>query len=381
MMDHQERLAIFGPSLRDGGAEGAMVNLSRGIAERGYAVDLVVAQAEGPHLAEVAESVRLVDLKASRVLSSLPALVSYLRREQPEVMLSVMNHANIVALWARRLAGASARVVVSERDTLSSSARHASSQRARLMPGLVRRFYPWADGIIAVSKGVADDLARVSGIPRERIQVVYNPVARPELRKKAQAPLDHPWFVSDQPPVVLGAGRLRAQKDFATLIQAFAQVRQTRPARLLILGEGPERPALEALVRELGLKQDVSLPGFVTNPYAYMSRAAVFVLSSRWEGLPAVLIEALYCGAPVISTDCPSGPREILRDGQYGQLVAVSDATALARAIRATLDGKTPRPSCESWFPFEIETVVDQYLNILLSGQPCAKSPSGYRSS
>jgi glycosyltransferase involved in cell wall biosynthesis len=187
------------------------------------------------------------------------------------------------------------------------------------------------------------------------------------LKEKAHASLKHPWFERGQPPVILGVGRLSPQKGFATLIRAFSQVRQTRLARLLILGEGRERPMLEALVRELGLEQDVKLPGFTTNPYPYMSQASLFVLSSRWEGLPGVLIEALYCGTPVISTDCPSGPREILKGGLYGQLVPVDDVGALAPAIEMALAGKAPHPPQESWFPFEEEAVVDQYINFLLA--------------
>ena len=309
---------------------------------------------------------RVVDLKASRVLASLPALVRYLRRKQPQAMLSAMGYANIVALWARRLAGVPTRVVVSERNTLSSSVQHASSWRGRLMPHLIRRFYPLADGIVAVSKGVADDLAQVTGIPREHIQVIYNPVVTPELQEKAQAPLEHPWFAPGESPVLLAVGRLTAQKDFPTLIHAFAQVRRACSVRLLILGDGEERPALEAIVRRLGLERDVSLPGWVSNPYAYMARASLFVLSSRWEGLPGVLIEAMYCGMLLIATDCPSGPREILRNGQYGHLVPVGDVAALALAIESALAGKRPGLTRESWRPFELETVVTQYINLLL---------------
>jgi len=214
---------------------------------------------------------------------------------------------------------------------------------------------------------VRGDLAQLMNVSRERITVIYNPsVVQAEVQAKAQAPLDHPWFKPDQPPVILAVGRLQVQKDYPTLIRAFALVRQTRPVRLLILGEGKERPLLEALVKELGLEQDVSLPGFVLNPYAYMARAALFVLSSRWEGLPTVLIEALCCGAPVVSTDCPSGPREILRDGQYGPLVPVGGVNALARAIETTLAAKTPKPPSESWRPYELETVVSQYTHLLL---------------
>lgn len=236
----------------------------------------------------------------------------------------------------------------------------------RLMPWLIRRYYPWADGIVAVSKGVATDLARVERIPEERIQVIYNPIITPEFREKVRAPLEHPWFQRGEPPVVLAVGRLTPQKDFSTLIKAFARVRQARSVRLLILGEGEERAALEGLVSEFGLQPDIGLPGYVPNPYPYMVRSSLFVLSSRWEGLPGVLIEALYCGVPLIATDCPSGPREILAGGQYGLLIPPGDPEALSAAIEAALNRKRQPPPRESWRPFEWEEVVNQYIHVLL---------------
>jgi glycosyltransferase involved in cell wall biosynthesis len=360
-----KKVAVLVPGLYGGGAERAMLKLARGISARGYPVDLVLARAEGPYLTEIPESVRLVDLCARRVLASLPPLVRYLRGEEPDALLSVL-HANVVALWARRLARVPTRVIVSERNTLSSAGQHyASDLRMRLTPYLKSYFYPWADGIVAVSEGVADDLAQMTGIPREQIQVIYNPIVTPELHQRAQVSVEHAWFKPGQPPVVLAVGRLTVQKDFATLIRAFAWVRQTRRARLLILGEGADRPALEALVGRLGVSQDVSLPGFVLNPYSFMAQASVFVLSSRWEGLPGAVIEALYCGAPVVATDCPGGPREILGDGEYGRLVPVGDSVALSRAIEATLADNTPPAPRESWLPFELGTVVDQYVSVL----------------
>lgn len=359
------RLAIFLPSLCGGGAERAMLNLAQGLARRARAVDLVLAQATGPYLGEVCAPLRLVDLKASRVLSSLPSLVRYLRRERPDALISALNYANVVAIWARRLAGTPSRVLVNEQNTISRSARSSPRRRQRMTPHLIRHFYPWANFVVGNSRGVADDLYAVTGLPRERIQMLYNPVITPELREKAQAPLAHPWFEAGQPPVVLAVGRLTQQKDFPSLIRAFARVRRNRPCRLLILGEGTDRPALETLVSELGLAGDVALPGFVNNPYAYMRRASLYVLSSRWEGLPTVLIEALYCGLPIVATDCPSGSREILGDGRHGILVPVADEPALSEAIAAGLAGQAPRPAEESWRPYALETVVDQYLELL----------------
>ena len=362
----QKRVAIFVPSMAGGGAEKSMLRLAHGLAQRGHTVDLVLARAEGPYLAMVTELVRVVDLRADRVLFSLPALVRYLRRERPDALLSTLDYANIVALWARRLARVPNKVVVNEQNTISLTSQHSLQRRQRLVPQLVKHFYPWADQIIGNSQGVADDLSQVIGLPSRQIQVVYNPVVTPELRERAKVLPNHPWLEPGQPPVLLAVGRLTIQKDFPTLIHAFAQVRRTRPARLLILGEGPERHALEALVKKLKLEQDVSLLGFVENPYAYMARASLFILSSRWEGLPTVLIEALSCGVPVVSTDCPSGPREILAGGQYGALVPVQDAPALAETIGMALKGNTPRPSEESWRPYELETVVDQYVQVLV---------------
>src|SRR5215210_6767973 len=366
MLNSQKRVAIFMPSLFGGGGQRSMVNLAHGMAESGYAVDLVLAQVEGPFLEEVRDSVRIVDLKASRAIMSLPALVRYLRSEQPEALLSVFGYVNIVASWAWRLAGVPTRLLLNEQNTVSFESGNASTWRGKLIPWLMKRFYPWANGIVVVSHGVGDDMAQLTKIPRERITVIYNPsVVGAEVWEKAQAPLDHPWFKPDQPPVLVAVGRLQMQKDFPTLLHAFAKVRKQRPVRLLILGEGKERETLEELVKKLGLESDVSLPGFVANPYAYMARSSLFVLSSRWEGLPTVLIEALCCGIPVVSTDCPSGPREILRDGKYGQLVPVGDVDALARAIEAALNNKAPRPPSESWRPYDLENVVNQYINLL----------------
>jgi glycosyltransferase involved in cell wall biosynthesis len=361
-----QRLSVFLPDLGFGGAERSMLKLAAGMAARSYAVDLVLARAEGPLLAEVPRSVRLVDLEAHRMLASLPALVRYLQRERPVALLSVL-HANVVALWARRLAGVPTRVIVSERNMLSIEAHnYVSDMRMRLMPRLARYFYRWADDIVAVSKGVADDLTQILQVPSERVRVIYNPIVTPELMAKAEVALEHPWFRPGEPPLILAVGRLAEQKDLPTLIRAFAHVQRSRPVRLLILGEGEVRQGLEALIGQLGLEHAISLPGAAMNPYPYMVRASLLALSSRWEGLPGVLIEALYCGVPIVSTDCPSGPREILADGQYGQLVPVGDVAALAQAMEVVLDGKATRPPRESWRPVELESVVSQYIDVLL---------------
>jgi glycosyltransferase involved in cell wall biosynthesis len=360
------RLAIFTADMSGGGAERAMMKLAGGIAHRGYDVDLVLGSAHGHHLDELSDRVRVVDLGAERVVTCLPALVRYLRRDRPAVMLTSLNHVNIVGLWARRLAGVETRVVVNEQNTLSREAPNSPRRRHRLVPRLARRFYPWADDIVAVSEGAADDLVRAIGIGEQRVTVVPNPIVTPELRSMAAEPVDDPWFADDGGPVALAVGRFTQQKDFPTLLRAVAAARARLPVRLLILGDGPERARLEALVSELGLQDAVRLPGWVVNPYPYMARADAFVLSSRWEGLPSVLIEALFCGAPVVATDCPSGPMEILEGGRHGLLVPVGDVGALADGIVRAATGGVPRPSNESWQRYEQEAVVDRYLHVLV---------------
>jgi glycosyltransferase involved in cell wall biosynthesis len=316
-------------------------------------------------MSEVPATVRVVDLGAPRVLASLPKLVRYLRTERPRGLASVLNHANVVALWAAKISRYPGRVVVIEQNTRSVAAAEGKSRRDKLMPRLVKRFYPWADCVVGVSAGVADDLVRVVGVEPSKVQVIFNPIVTPELGELARAPVGHPWF-EDDTPVFVAAGRLRPQKDFATLLRAFASLRAGRSARLLILGDGPERRNLEALTGELGIDADAQLPGATPNPYAYMARAAAFVLSSRWEGLPTVLVEALRCGVPVIATDCPSGSREILADGRYGTLLPVGDIPGLAAAMEAALDGRLQPAPDESWRPYEQQVVVDRYLEALL---------------
>jgi glycosyltransferase involved in cell wall biosynthesis len=241
----------------------------------------------------------------------------------------------------------------------------------------MRHFYPWANGVVVVSEGVRDDMVRLTGIPRQHVTVIYNPsVVAAEVQEKAKEPLDHPWLEPGQPPVLVAVGRLQQQKDYPMLLQAFAQVRRSQPARLLILGEGKERPMLEALIKELKLEDDVGLPGFVMNPYAYMDRASLFVLSSRWEGLPTVLIEALCCGTRAVSTDCPSGPREILRRGKYGTLTPVGDAAAFAHAITAALEKPLATPPPESWQPYDLGVIVHHYLDLLLGRLPASQCNS-----
>jgi glycosyltransferase involved in cell wall biosynthesis len=358
-------IAFFLPSVRGGGAQRVIVNLVQGITERGWPVDLVLTVAEGAFLDQLPPAVRLVDLRAGRLIRSIGPLAGYLRRERPRVLVSSMSHANLIALWAARLARRRTPVIVTVHNTMSQSAGQVGGGGGALERRLLRAFYPWAAGVVAVSGGAADDLVRTSGLPRDRVRVVYNPVITPAILALARQPPDHSWYALEAPPVVLGVGRLTRQKDFSTLVRAFAEVRKHRAARLIILGEGEDRPVLEALTRQLGVAEDVALPGFRDNAMAYMARSAVFVLSSAWEGLPTVLIEALAAGTRVVSTDCPSGPREILQGGRLGALVPVGDAPALAAAICGALARPTAAVPPEALTPFTMDAAVGHYLQLI----------------
>lgn len=339
------KLAIFVSFSGDGGVERVIANLCRGFLERGYTVDLLLVKARGAHLSSIPEGVNIIRLGSSHTVLCLLPLIRYLRREHPPALLAAKNRGNRVAVLARMLAGVDTRIVI-RMDTHLSKALERSSVLRRLSYYLPMRWlYPKADAIVAVSQGVADDTANIIGVAPERITVIHNPVITPDLAEQAAVAVEHPFLAPKSLPVLVGSGRFTRQKDFPTLLRAFAKVRALNPCRLLILGDGDpqERTQLEALAAELGITDDLSMPGFLPNPYAYIAKCDLFVLSSIWEGSPTVLTEALALGVPVVATDCPSGPQEITQGGRYGRLVPMHDPEALARAIVAAL-GQTHDP-------------------------------------
>ena len=400
-------MALLSTNFRGGGVQMSMLRKARRLLALGFEVELLVFEHEGPLLETHGAGIPVRQLRPGSTLLArwltlradpgglgvylrpvilarrpphrlpfLASLADYLRERRPEALIAASSGPNMLAVWARCLAAVPTRIVVSQRDILWPGLGSDRRWRRRFLTAALRRAYGMADAVVAVSRGVADDLAAVTGLPREAISVIYNPVVDGRLGQLASAPLGHPWFRPGESPVLLAVGRLAPQKDYPTLIRAFAQVRATRPARLLILGDAKspedterERAALMGLAAGEGAAEDVEIAGFAANPAAYMARAALLVLSSRHEGLGNVLIEALACGCPVVSTDCPHGPAEILDHGAYGRLVPVGDSEAMAAAILATLEKPPDRELlCRRGAEFTVERAVDAYLDLLFPG-------------
>jgi glycosyltransferase involved in cell wall biosynthesis len=353
---HPPHLVILLNNLEGGGMQCNTLRLIRELQTLNHAnlhhlkITLVLAQAQGECLPDVPSGVNLIDLgiaygfRAKTLGKLLIPLKNCLQQQQPTVILSRLPCFNFLAVLAWQWAGKPGRIILGE-HTLPLGRLMATEGKkpglvGTLSQSLAQWLYPQADGVVAASTGIARELQKTLGLDPDRLQVIYNPVVNEALKIQAQQPLDHPWFQPGEPPVFLAVGRLAAQKDYGTLIRAFAQVQPHYPSRLLILGEGSDRPLLTALIQSLALENVVSLPGFTANPYAYMTHAQALVLSSTWEILPTVLIEALACGCPVIATRCDYGPQEILSSGEYGWLVPVGDVAALAQAMIEILQTK-----------------------------------------
>ena len=394
MISDSPRLALFVDRLTQGGVQHSLVGLATAFVGRGFAVDFVVGDSRNWHDHALPDQVETFVLHSGsrarhlaiecserftaprqdwrhvreltlRWRSFIPGLTNYLRERRPDAMLSAKTLANLTAIIACRRADVGTRLVVSERSHLSESIRRSQKRwKERRLPKLINALYPEADAIVAISRHVGDDLAETSGLDPSAVTTIQNGLLRSEALDLPAD--DHPWF-SDPSPVILAAGRFRRQKDFPMLIRAFAKVRARRPAKLMIIGEGEDRDSMETLIEELRVGDDVLLPGFKPNPFAFMKAADLFVMSSTHEGFGNVLVEALAAGCPVVSTECPAGPAEILDDGRFGRLVPVGDVDAMADAIEATLDHPpSPDQLRARAADFSIERTADRYLACLL---------------
>lgn len=361
------RLAIFVATSGHSGVDRVVRNLAPAIAARGIAVDVLRVRGHGPHLdTEPNDLLRVVELDAAHAYTALGPLVRYLRRQRPDALLTDKDRVNRVAILARLLARTPTRLVVRTGTTVSVNLAGRKPLDRRLHLLSMRYLYRFTDAFVMPSHGAADDFAATVGTARERVTVCPSPIATPALYERAAEPLDPELVPPGDGPLIVGIGELSDRKDYATALRAFAALDPARGARLVILGEGRRRPRLEALAAELGVADRVRLPGFVGNPYAVLARADVFVHAARLEGSPVAVMEAVALGRPVVSTDCPSGPREILDGGRLGRLVPIGDAKAMADALAAMLDDPPPTGTILAGAaPFTLEASTDAYLEAL----------------
>ncbi|MGB5729020.1 MAG: glycosyltransferase [Thiogranum sp.] len=398
------RISFLLDNLTGGGAEKVILNLAGGFTKLGHPVDILVCKMEGVLCNSIPAGVNLVPLKSSspnlgflcamradpagfraiagmfpkrKPFGFIPSIAAHLKANRPAVLVSALPKSNINAVLAKYYSGVSTRVVVGAHINMSTQDAECYSSgksKLRYMRPLMQRCYRRADAVVAVSKGVAEDITKYLGLDPDHVTTIYNPIDTKQIEILSYESLNHSWFDAGTVPVILGIGRFVAQKDFPFLLRAFAKLREKRQARLVLVG-GDESSAeqrehkqeLSRLAIQLGVQEDFDMPGFKVNPYPFVRKASVFVLSSRYEGFGNVLVEALLCGCPVVSTSCPSGPAEILAEGKYGMLMPVGDGNRLADAICETLDNPQDKAVLRArGEEFSIENAVERYRNVLL---------------
>lgn len=358
---HNQLIAIVVPSLGGGGAERMAVDLANEMDAAGVRVAIITARRAGLLSADLTSTVSLTELGAAGVIASIPRLARLLRRTRPAAIISMMDHTNLATYLSVRLARVSTRLIFTTHADFDQSFRPMQPWLRQVVIWAYGRICRHAHACVAVSNGVAESLARGVGVPRENVEVIYNGVS---LARCTQGTTKHRRSIDE--PLIVAMGRLTSQKGFDTLICAFAIVRRefTR-ARLKILGEGMQRAELELQLIRLGLTECVELPGYLRDPFPVLANANVFVLASRWEGFGLSIVEAMMLGVPVVSTDCRSGPAEILDGGKYGRLVAPDDANALALGIIEALQdpGPVEAAQCHARL-FDIATVARRYIGL-----------------
>jgi len=358
-------IGLFLPSLVGGGAERVMLNLAKQFLRRGIKVDLILVNEKGELVNQIPPGVNVIDFKAKRMFYSLPKMILYLRKYQPDYLLSSLDLANLISILVVKVSRLSTKVIVRLVANLPSL--KFSQFKKRFERWLLGKLLPQADKIISISKGTAQNFSEILPVNSADIEVIYNPIISDALIFAANEQISFSGFNIKNTSFILGVGRLVPVKDFFSLIKAFSIVRKKKKVKLVILGEGELRVELEKLVSDLGLTEDVYIPGYISNPYPFMKYASVFVLSSAREGLGNVIIEAMACGCPVVATDCKSGPRELLNDGEYGHLVKVEDVEAIANAISQVLNGGGKVVPPEWLEQYKIEKVTQQYLDAIRS--------------
>ena len=358
------RVCFFLETLNFGGVQRVILNLADEFVKKEIDVDLFVSSLTGPYMSRITHQVRVFP-GSNRVRNILP-FFRYLQSQKPDVLITSHIHISIMSIILCKLVRIPITIVVTVHVHCTRANQSNNFFRALIVRMLARISYPLADSVVAVSESVANDLSRFIDFPQDRIDVINNAAVTQRVFAEANERLSHPWFETNTIPIILGSGRLTEQKDFHTLIRAFAIVRASINAKLMILGEGEERSSLEDLIYQLNLKEDIELRGYVENPFSYMARASLFVLSSLWEGSPTVLIEALALGIPVVATDCPGGSKEILENGKYGTLVPVGNSERIAKAILEVLHKKTDKAMIKRrGMEYSAQRSAEQYLQLL----------------
>ena len=363
----QGKVALFMPSLAGGGAEGVFIRLSELLHREGIAVDLVVASAVGEYAAQIPAGVSVVNLDKGKPSRAVPALVSYLKQNTPETLLSTLTHANLAAIMASLLARVPTRCVVREAASPIDDLIHDTHSDRFLKKLLVPFLYNRTHRILAPSHGVAEGIAMTYGIAPEKISVIYNPVDPAEIKKRCTAPPEIDGVMDRKIPTLVAVGRLCYQKGYDLLLNAAARLKsEGRDFRIVILGEGELRSELELLRDKLGLTRQILMPGFVTNPHAFIARSSGYISASRWEGLSNILIEAMCCGVPVAASSCRHGQAEILEDGKQGLLFASDNIDQLSQAMVALLEERVSPPDESTLSRFSPASISQQYQQLLL---------------
>jgi len=365
-MKSNRAIAILVPTLVTGGVQKSMLNLSDGLCQAGFNVTFLTTNFSNDLLDEIPAGVKLHVFKTTRILYSIPFLIVYLWRKEPEVLISAQTHANIASIICIALTGSKTKSVITEHSMFSGKKENYKGNKIKLLSMMAKVFYRKASEIVAVSEGVASDVKKLLDRESIDISVIYNPVNIRQIRELSKFPVTHRWFDMPGKKVIVAVGRLTAAKDYPTLLLALEIACQKSDLGLLIIGEGEERHNIEGLIVDLKLSETVELMGNKKNPYSYMANSSLFVLSSVVEGFGIALVEALALGLPIVSTDCLSGPSEILKKGAYGKLVPIQEPAKLAAAILDSLKTNNPKSGAtrraES---FAIKAITKQYIDII----------------
>jgi glycosyltransferase involved in cell wall biosynthesis len=360
------KITIVLPNLHGGGAERLHVNLANNWISKGFNVEFILLRKEGELLKMLEDKVTVIGLNVDRIRSVVFPLAENLRKSRPDVVLVAMWPLTSAGVLGWLISGRIGKLFLSDHENLSASYVAQGRVNPSFLKTLIRFSYPLASGIIAVSRGVKKDLCELGNFSNDLVRVIYNPAAIGVSSKKESIRIQERLWGGAFNHRILSVGTLKPQKDHENLIKAFALIETKLNAKLIILGEGSLRQKLEALILKLGLKDKVSMIGFVIDPYPWFRSADLFVLSSRWEGFGNVIVEALECGVPVVSTDCPSGPAEILENGRYGKLVPIQDPISLASAMETSLNRIHDREVLmKRAKDFSIEKISDEYLNYI----------------